>query len=657
MTDSNYKRFGKYLILDHLVDGGMAKICRARYLGEQANKIVAIKMVQPQYSKNPSFVQMFEDELKVTFGLQHPNIAQVYDYGLVDEQLYSAMEYVDGANLKQFLDRLKEKKFVFPVEISTYIISQVATALHYAHTYQDKLTGKSFNIIHRDISPHNIMITYDGAVKVIDFGIAKADSNSEETQAGTIKGKLSYLAPEYIDGLDLDHRYDQFAVGITLWEMLCSRKLFTAKNDIAVIKQIQACKVPRPSQINPRVPKELDEIVLKALSKDRNKRFENMDKLNRALVKFLFSNYEEFNATDLGYFAKQLFKEEITADRKKFIDFGKIDIKPHLKDLEQNSNNNSGSVESSDGSFISDEQRTGKIEVDLGDVKDSSFAGLELDFNADSTSTGIKRASNTSTKKIKRKTPASGDRTQVGKSRSRSGNTNVTRLKRGTQKTRVKSTSSAKTRARNRKDVKTSSSRSLTPLIAVAVSVLFVLIKPELAKDLTGIDFPNLFSQERNPASEVNQNKKTIAQESLAEVTFNNFDSDMDIYINNQKKTLNGITIKLAAGKTYAIKVMKKGYRSWEDPNFQIESGESYVSVDVPELEKFAVGYLSTSQNYTAGSVITYNVEGEIISKTLPLKNERIPAGSYDAVIKNPVLGIEQKVKFVIKENKRNFLK
>ena len=161
MSDSKFERFGKYLILDHLVDGGMAKICRARFLGEQANKIVAIKMVQAQFSKDPSFVQMFEDELKVTFGLLHPNIAQMYDYGIVNEQLYTAMEYVDGANLKQYLDRLKEKNFVFPVEISTYITSQICTALHYAHTFTDKLTGKPFNIVHRDISPHNIMLTYD----------------------------------------------------------------------------------------------------------------------------------------------------------------------------------------------------------------------------------------------------------------------------------------------------------------------------------------------------------------------------------------------------------------------------------------------------------------------------------------------------------------
>ena len=326
MSNSKFERFGKYLILDHLVDGGMAKICRARFLGEQANKIVAIKMVQPQFSKDPSFVQMFEDEINVTFGLLHPNIAQTYDYGMVNSQLFTAMEYVDGANLKQYLDRLKERKCVFPEEISVYIISQVCQALHYAHTFTDKLTGKPFNIIHRDISPHNIMLTYDGAVKVIDFGIAKADSNSEATQAGTIKGKLSYLAPEYLDGLDLDPRYDEFAVGITLWEMLTGRKLFTAKNDLAVLKQIQACKIPPPSKFNPHIPKELDAIVLKSLSKDRSIRYDDMDKFNRALVKFLYQNYPDFNPTDLNSFAEQLFAGEILSDKKKFVEYGKINI-------------------------------------------------------------------------------------------------------------------------------------------------------------------------------------------------------------------------------------------------------------------------------------------------------------------------------------------
>ena len=133
MAKEKFRRFGKYLILDHLVDGGMAKICRARFLGEQANKIVAIKMVQAKYSKDPSFVQMFEDELKVTFDLLHPNIAQVYDYGMVDEQLYNAMEYIDGANLKQFLDRLKEKKYVRIKR--SHIQRQLLGARAHTHTH------------------------------------------------------------------------------------------------------------------------------------------------------------------------------------------------------------------------------------------------------------------------------------------------------------------------------------------------------------------------------------------------------------------------------------------------------------------------------------------------------------------------------------------
>jgi len=331
IKESILKRFGKYLLLDHLVDGGMAKICRARYLGEEADRIVAIKMIQAQYSEDESFKIMFMNEIKVTFGLIHPNIVQTYDYGLNENKLYVAMEYCDGKNLKEYLDKLKKRKFVFPVDISVHIITQVCQGLNYAHHYVDKMTGKKTNIIHRDISPHNIMLTYDGAVKVIDFGIAKAETNQDATKVGTIKGKLSYIAPEYIEGKKLDHRYDQFAVGITLWELLCSRKLFDAKNDLAILKMIQDCRIPAPSSINPNVPEELDAIVLKALSRDRNNRYENMDQLNRALVKFLYKNYEEFNVSDLGYFAKELFSEDIKSDQEKMFEYGKMDISEYLK--------------------------------------------------------------------------------------------------------------------------------------------------------------------------------------------------------------------------------------------------------------------------------------------------------------------------------------
>lgn len=344
MAEKDYKlkRFGKYLILDHIVDGGMAQIFRARYLGEQADKIVAIKMIREQFSADEAFKKMFMGEIKVTFDLIHPNIIQTYDYGEVEGHLYVAMEYCEGKNLQEYLKKLREKNFVFPIDVAVYITTQICRALNYAHTKVDKLTGKEAKIIHRDISPHNIMLSFDGAVKVIDFGIAKAETSVDSTRAGTIKGKLSYLAPEYLEGLKLDSRYDEFATGITLWEMLCNRKLFKAENDLAVLKQIQECKIPVPSSINPKIPKELDEIVLKSLSKDRNNRYENCDFMDRALTRFLFKNFPEFNPSDLNYFSSQLFSEDIAENRKKLYEFGKIDINPYLKELKEGKPQSSG---------------------------------------------------------------------------------------------------------------------------------------------------------------------------------------------------------------------------------------------------------------------------------------------------------------------------
>lgn len=671
MADDKFQRFGKYLILDHLVDGGMAKICRARFLGEQANKIVAIKMVQAQYSKDPSFVQMFEDELKVTFDLLHPNIAQVYDYGLVDEQLYSAMEYIDGANLKQFLDRLKSKKFVFPVEISTYIISQVSQALHYAHNFQDKLTGTSFNIIHRDISPHNIMLTYDGAVKVIDFGIAKADSNAESTQAGTIKGKLSYLAPEYLDGLELDHRYDQFAVGISLWEMLCSRKLFTAKNDLAVLKQIQACKIPKPSSINPNVPAELDEIVLKSLSKDRNKRFENMDQLNRALVRFLYSNYPEFNATDLGYFAKQLFTEEIAADRKKFVEFGKIDIRQHLDDIARNDNGGgSQASEAVDGSFVGEAARTGKIELDLGDFSQSnqevSDMGLEVSKTASKAALPINK---TTTRRIKRPSSNASARTTTEK---QSGSTTTRQERNTSSRTKTRRVErSGTTRARTKVAGKNVSKKSkkggtnLIPTIAVASFLVFILTQNKMIAKKTGINILCNFGIQcganatRNPAdSGVVTDPVVTKKRNIGKIDFINFDFDMKVFINGKEVEMQGISYELPFGRQYNVVIKKEGYKKWDYPELvEFTEDKPFATVRIPELESVKMGYISTSRNFTSGSVIVYEVDGEKIEKSLPLNDERVPAGTYDAVIANKLLQTERKVRFTVKENKKEIIK
>lgn len=611
-------RFGRYLLLDHLVDGGMAKICRARFLGEQADKIVAIKMVQSQFSKNEAFQKMFMDEIKVTFGLLHPNIVQTYDYGMHKGQLFVAMEYCDGKNLKQYLDKLRERRFVFPIQISSYIISQACQGLHYAHTFRDKLTGVEANIIHRDISPHNIMLTYDGSVKIIDFGIAKSQSKSEETQAGTIKGKLSYLAPEYLEGLELDPRYDQFALGITLWEMLCSRKLFKENNDLAVLKKIQECKIPTPSSINPHVPKELDEIVLKALSKDRNKRFENLDQMNRALMKFLYSTYSDFNATDLSYFAQELFKEEIKADRQRLFEFGKIDLKPYLEDYKR---------EQEKGTGNSQERTAIKRDVRESDESVSLKKESVLDFGFEEK--GPVQVSATSTKKGitgKIKSSASKRMEDTLEEKYKQKNKNEITLQ-SNSRSRVDSRSdlTRRTKLADKSEVsykeETKKSSTLVKLVgafaAVAIGLYYFLPAEHLAA-LTGHKIVKVDHVDRVPAQNSVEGNEHPKGNTL--VSLNGFDKQkMRAFLDGeiQHPDIMG-RITVPVGKSTLLRVEITGRRHFiEELNIM---NNSEVMIDIPNMPYALFAYLNTKTCKTSG-VIRYKVFGESRESKLPMNS------------------------------------
>ena len=650
--DKKFQRFGKYLILDHLVDGGMAKISRARYLGEQANKVVAIKMVQPQFSNDEAFVRMFQDELNITFGMLHPNIMQVYDYGKTNGQLYTSMEYIHGANLKQYLDRLKEKKVVFPVEISCYIISQVCLGLHYAHTFTDKLSGKPYNIVHRDISPHNIMLTYDGAVKVIDFGIAKANSNSEATQAGTIKGKLSYLAPEYLDGLELDARYDEFAVGITLWELLCSRKLFQAPNDLAVLKQIQACKIAPPSSINPSVPKELDAIVMKALSKDRTNRYENLDQMNRALVRFLYSQYPDFNASDLNTFAEDLFKKEIESDKIKFVEYGKIDTQKYIEEMKNEEK--TGRVAKKDVPLKAakpGEERVVRREIDLA-VDSSQVVGIEIESKIDKTNT----------RKLARGATPAG-KTAPGKS----GKTSIgaTGLK-GKDKTISRVVSRKDVEAAAEAEADASSKRSLVIIIIAASLAAVAYLQPDMVEGMTGVNLYKMIHGEENARSissvpsksrTIHENPAPVAavNEQMGKVVLKGVDVSMEVLVNGVKANYVGSPLKVPLDQEVVVTVKKAGFLPFTNKMTLTKETNSSV-IEVPDLERARTGLLTTSLNYTAGSKLIYEESGETIERDLPFKDMQIPEGSYSARIVNPILGTEKRVEFQIEENKKHFL-
>lgn len=321
---------GNYFLLDHLIDGGMAKICRARYLADSAaggaDKFVAIKMVQEKFSHDPEYVTMFLDEIKVSFGLQHSNISTTFDYGKIGDNLFVSMEYIHGKDLNLLVDRLALKKQVLPFEITLYIISKMCEGLFYAHNFSDQLTGQSYNIVHRDISPHNIMLSYEGDVKVIDFGIAKADTNEQEEQEGTVKGKINYFAPEYLEGKTVDHRYDQFAIGLTFWELLTGKKTFDEKGQMKTIKAIFDCHPRRPTQLNPKIPKEIENIVMKTLNRDPNDRYTDLSELNRDITTLLNKLAPGLNQQDLAIFMKNMWKNDYERDLKKFLTFGEYKI-------------------------------------------------------------------------------------------------------------------------------------------------------------------------------------------------------------------------------------------------------------------------------------------------------------------------------------------
>ncbi len=315
------KKFGRYFLLDMIAQGGMAEIFRARQITtEGLGRTLVIKRIQPTFGSNSEFLSMFQAETRVMMNFNHPNIVQLQDFGEEDNQPFIAMEFIEGKSLRYVKDRILERVGNFPPDLAVYIIAQAAAGLHYAHTFKDKLDGKPLNLVHRDISPQNILLSYDGNVKIIDFGIAKAATNSEQTRAGVIKGKPSYLSPEQIDpGTgQLDGRSDLFSLGIVLWELLAGRKLFAGDNDLATLRLIQNCQntIRAPSEFNKLVPHELDYIVLQALAKDRDKRFPNALEFQRKLQRWLVSFNPDFNPIDLAGEIKQLFSNEIVEDRK-----------------------------------------------------------------------------------------------------------------------------------------------------------------------------------------------------------------------------------------------------------------------------------------------------------------------------------------------------
>ncbi|MFO0568700.1 MAG: serine/threonine-protein kinase [Polyangiaceae bacterium] len=272
--------FGSFELIHRISVGGMAEVFLAR--DQRTRAVVALKRILPNVSEDEEFIQLFYDEARIVTELDHPNIARIVGAGQVDATHYIAFEYVNGQPLRTLLDRAAASRSALPTELAIHIITEVCSGLAYAHDRQDA-QRRPLNIVHRDVSPQNILVSYDGRVKLIDFGIAKAAGKITRTQAGMIKGKVGYMSPEQIAGTDVDRRADIFALGICLWEALTGKRLYDGPNELAVMNKIRSESVVPPSTENPRLPRALDPIVLKALAKDPKQRYATASELEEDL--------------------------------------------------------------------------------------------------------------------------------------------------------------------------------------------------------------------------------------------------------------------------------------------------------------------------------------------------------------------------------------
>jgi serine/threonine-protein kinase len=305
----SFEKFGRYYLLDRIATGGMAEVYRAVTQGAEGfRRTFVVKRILADKAKSTTFIRMFIDEARICALLHHPNIVQVYDFGHVSGSYFLAMEYLQGKDLSSLMRVLRAAKASVPPGLAAFIGREAAVGLHYAHTMRGP-GGQSLGIVHRDVTPSNVMLLFAGGVKLLDFGIAKAaTAASEAGESDGVKGKFGYLAPEQARNGEVDGRADIFALGVTMWEMLAGRRLFAGKDEVETLRNVLQKPVPPPSSVRPEVPPELDRIVLKALERSREKRYATADELARDCDGVLGT--VRADSQTLRTFLNDLFSEE-----------------------------------------------------------------------------------------------------------------------------------------------------------------------------------------------------------------------------------------------------------------------------------------------------------------------------------------------------------
>lgn len=309
--------FGDYILLDRVAVGGMAEIFKAKQSGPRGfERILVIKRILSHLNEDQEFKQMFDDEAKIAAQLRHANIVQIFELGDVEGIPYIAMEYVEGRNLRDLTRSIQSKGLQLSLEQVLFIVSETLRGLQFAHHRTDS-SGQALEIIHRDMSPQNIILSYEGEVKILDFGIAKAASRISKTEAGVLKGKFSYMSPEQASGRPISQSTDVYACGVILHELLTGERLFRAESDIETLERVKAGVVPVPSSKNPQVPTELDAITLKCLQRNPEKRFASAGEMQSEIAKLIRERGFVYGPQELSAFMKTLFSDLIIEERER----------------------------------------------------------------------------------------------------------------------------------------------------------------------------------------------------------------------------------------------------------------------------------------------------------------------------------------------------
>src|SRR5262249_19849477 len=316
--------FGKYTLLERINVGGMAEVFRAKAFGvEGFERVVAVKRILPSIAEAQDFVTMFIDEAKMAAALNHANIAQMFDLGVVDAFHYIALEPVWGRDLRVIFERCKQRGEPMPVAQACFIVMKMCEGLDYAHNKRDS-QGREMHLVHRDVSPQNVLVSFEGEVKLIDFGIAKAAGKVGKTQAGILKGKFGYMSPEQVPGLPIDRRGAIFSNGIVLYELLTGERLFVGESDFSTLEKVRNVEILPPSTYNRKIPDELERIVLKALAKDVEDRYQNAIDLHDELQAFVYTAGQFYSRKDLAAWMKRTFAREIEEETAKIESYRQV---------------------------------------------------------------------------------------------------------------------------------------------------------------------------------------------------------------------------------------------------------------------------------------------------------------------------------------------